>query len=107
MHGNLKNFESLTIKVNYYQLVRESAISNKWLIISLSIAVTLFFHFISAGSPNSSIWDFLSKPGPIFVVILAITYANGILRNLISILGSFVDKNKIQEYHILKPGNAF
>ena len=75
--------------------MRESAISLKWTIITITIAVTLFFHFISLGGSQDSvnIIILMGRPGPIFFAVSAITFFNATLRNLVVLIGSKLDKN--------------
>ena len=89
------------------QILRESAISNKWLIVTLTFAVTLFFHFLTLSYPEMTVIHLLSKPGPVFFTIAAVALVNATLKNLIVLLGSPLDKNGYHEYQLIKEGNSF
>jgi len=91
------------------QIARESAISCKWVIITLAIAASLFFNYIAGGSGElwSNLYQMMQKPGPLFFAIISISFFNGTLQGVILLIGSVLDKNDYHVYHLIKESSSF
>lgn len=97
------------IKTNHMQIARESAISCKWIIITLAIATSFFFNYLAGG--NGLLWDnlyqIMQKPGPLFFAILSISFFNGTMQGIVLLIGSVFDKNEYHKYHLIKESSSF
>lgn len=91
------------------QIARESAISCKWVIITLAIAASLFFNYLAGGSGElwSNLYQMMQKPGPLFFAIISISFFNGTLQGVILLIGSVLDKNDYHVYHLIKESSSF
>ena len=99
----------ISISANYAQLLRESALHSKWTILSLSISVALFLHFViqSEQDLNFKVLTILRKPLPVLFVSLTAAWVNTTMHNLILLLGSSFDVNDHQGYQLTKESNVF
>jgi len=91
------------------QIARESAISCKWVIITLAIAASLFFNYLAGGSGElwNNLYQMMQKPGPLFFAIISISFFNGTLQGVIFLIGSVLDKNDYHVYHLIKESSSF
>lgn len=91
------------------QIARESAISCKWVIITLAIAASLFFNYLAGGSGElwTNLYQMMQKPGPLFFAIISISFFNGTLQGVILLMGSVLDKNDYHVYHLIKESSSF
>jgi hypothetical protein len=91
------------------QIARESAISCKWVIITLAIAASLFFNYLAGGSGElwNNLYQMMQKPGPLFFAIISISFFNGTLQGVILLIGSVLDKNDYHVYHLIKESSSF
>jgi hypothetical protein len=91
------------------QIARESAISCKWVIITLAIAASLFFNYLAGGSGElwNNLYQMMQKPGPLFFAIISISFFNGTLQGVILLFGSVLDKNDYHVYHLIKESSSF
>jgi hypothetical protein len=85
----------LYVRTNFNQIMRESAIHSKWLILSLSIGLILFMHFICQSDTEHKYKSLilLRKPGQLLFINLAISNVNVTMYRWVAVLGSKFDIN--------------